>query len=264
MNTDDKDTSGAAGGASPDKKNELTSAPGSDERLASPEYLENLREAHDKTSRTHAQKLKTLQLRNREIRKQRQKGLSLPEHAREMTLDEMNRSFPLYFLMRWEFYFISATFVFFTAYFPWQWLADWGITRIFVTAMEQVVPSISGLSKEARHLPLDASKTQLSFIHFCCAVASTFKLLTQQPAVWRVASKTRFAAISIGMSMAGIVFVYVIFFWAGHFNSTLDEGWHANLLQVAASHTAFWLLLTVVLAMAWSGLQEVIRQAKQH
>jgi len=264
MNTDDKGTSGVKGESSREKESELPRAPGREERVPSFEYLEKLREAHEKTARSHEQKQEALQLQTREIRKQRQKGLALPEHARGMTLDEMNRCFPLYFLMRWEFYFTLVAFVFFTAYFPWQWLADCGLTSIFVTAIEQIVPSISGLSQEARHLPLDASKAQLSFIHFFCAVASTFKLVTQQSAVWRVAGKARFVAISIGMFMVGIIFVYVIFLWAGHFNNTLDDGWHANLLQVAASHTAFWLLQTIAFAMSWSGFQEVIRQAKQY
>lgn len=263
MNTDDKYTSGVKGESDPEKEGEFPSPPGRDERVPSFDYLEELRETHQKTAQSHEQKLEELQLQTREIRKQRQKGLALPEHARGMTLDQMNRRFPLYFLMRWEFYFTLMLFVFFTAYFPWQWLADWGLTIIFVTAIEQVVPSVSGLSQDARHLPLDSSKAQLSFIHFFCAVASTYKLVTQPPAVWRVASKARFVAISIGMFMVGIVFVYVIFFWAGRFNNTLDDGWHANLLQVAASHTAFWLLLTIAFSMSWSGLQEVIRQAKQ-
>jgi|AntRauTorcE11898_2_1112593.scaffolds.fasta_scaffold28849_2 hypothetical protein len=235
MNPKDKNTARKSKAQKPSEQNESTGFPDGEERQLNAEKI--LKPQHSKNP--------------------------LPAYARDMTLDEMNRPFPLYFLMRWEFYLALVVFVLFSAYMPWRWVSDWGVTRIFVAAIEQIVPSIIGLSQEARHLPLDASKVHLSFVHFCCAVASAYKLSTQRPAVWRIASRARFIGLFIFMSLAGAAFIYAIFFWSGHFNNGPDEAWHSNLLQVTASHTADWLLFTIAYAMAWSGLQEIVRQVRQ-
>ncbi len=260
MKQSDSDPSGKVG---PDNGNRATHTPGGDERMPSADYLEKLREEHEHQLREHTEVMEPNPRLAKDVMKKPRRRPPLPEYARDMTLDEINRSVPLYFLMRWEFYLALVAFVLFAAYFPWSWVADWGIVRVLVAAMERIVPSIAGLPSEARHLPREASKAQLSFIHFCCAVTFTYKMITQRAAVWRVASKARFLVGSTAASTLGSMFVYLIFFWTGHFNHGAADGWHGSRLEVAGCHTAFWLLLTLAFSMAWSGLQEVIRQLKR-
>lgn len=193
----------------------------------------------------------------------KKKQRPLPPYARHMSTAQLNQTFCWYFLMRWEFYLVLVAFVLFAAYFPWPWVADWGAVKAFVTVMERIVPSINGLPPEARHLPLAASKAQLSFIHFCGGIGFVYKLITQRPAVWREMSKLRFLVGSICFAVVAACWVYAIFFWAGNLNNGPQEDWHANRLQVAATHTVFWLFLTMTVSIAWSGIQEVIRQLKQ-
>lgn len=193
----------------------------------------------------------------------KKKKRPLPPHARHLSTAELNRTFCWYFLMRWEFYLALVSFVLFAAYFPWPWVADWSAVKALVAVMERIVPSIDGLPQEARHLPLAASKAQLSFIHFCGAVGFVYKLITQRPAIWREGSKFRFIGGAVCASILAAYWVHAIFFWHGHFNHGPEQGWHANRLQVAATHTVFWLFLTMTVSIAWSGIQEVIRQLRQ-
>lgn len=193
----------------------------------------------------------------------KKKQRPLPPYARHMSTAELNRTFCWYFLMRWEFYLALVSFVLFAAYFPWPWIADWSVVKAFVAVMERIVPSIDGLPPEARHLPLAASKAQLSFIHFWGGIAFVYKLITQRPAIWRMASKWRFLVGAIAAAILGAFYISAIFFWSGNFNVPPDQAWHANRLQVVGYYTFWWLALTMTFSMSWSGIQEVIRQLKQ-
>lgn len=207
-------------------------------------------------ARIHEQNQKNMQLLASLKKKQR----PLPPYARHMSTAQLNRTFCWYFLMRWEFYLVLVAFVLFAAYFPWPWVADWGAVKAFVAVMERIVPSIDGLPPEARHLPLAASKAQLSFIHFCGGIGFVYKLITQRPAVWREGSKRRFMVIVICAAILGALYVSAIFFWSGNFNIPPDQAWHANRLQIAGYYTSWWLALTMTFSMCWSGIQELIRQ----
>lgn len=116
----------------------------------------------------------------------------LPESARGLTAEQVARTSPLYFVIRWKTYVAIAAFVLAVTYFPWVWVADWGVIRVLVVAMEQLIASIDKLPTEARNLPVDASKAQLSFIHFVGIVTLFYKLYTQPLTFYREAENWRY------------------------------------------------------------------------
>ncbi|MEX0603957.1 MAG: hypothetical protein WD623_10420 [Marinobacter sp.] len=197
------------------------------------------------------------------VKKRGRRSYHLPDYAKNMTLDELNRNMPLYFMMRWEFYVALALFVLTTAYFPWDWIADLGVVRVFFMGMEKVIPSISGLPLELRQMSLDASKAQLSVIHFFGVVAFIYKIANQHPAVWRTISKVRLRIGCIGCFLLCIYPIYALFFWAGYFDVGKSEIVHSTSLKLASFHIFWWLALTLFCSLAWSFVQELYRRSKR-
>ncbi len=186
----------------------------------------------------------------------------IPEYARNMTWTEIRRREPGYELGRWEFYVGLAVFVLFAAYFPWPWVADWAVVQAFVAVMGSIVPSIEGLAPEYRHLPIEASKAQLSCIHFTGGAMVICKLLMQKNWILREVQIWKFYVKAIGAIVLSLFIVVVFFFWDGGFDSNRAEPGmgHHSRMQIAGFYTFMWFSLGALWSLALGYVGEIVRR----
>jgi len=186
----------------------------------------------------------------------------LPESARGLTAEQVARTSPLYFVIRWETYVAIVAFVLAVTYFPWVWVADWGVIRVLVVAMEQLIASIDKLPAEARNLPVGASKAHLSFIHFVGIVTLFYQLYTQPLTFYREAENWRYVVGFLALGLGSLLFSVFIFFWPGHFPKGKEYEWHESLLQVSCTYTVIWFFQVTQTNWSWTYLKTLISRSK--
>jgi hypothetical protein len=195
-------------------------------------------------------------------RRKKKHRYPLPESARGLTAEQVARTSPLYFVLRWETYVAITAFVLAITYFPWVWVADWGVMRVLVVAMEQLVASIDKLPAQARNLPVDASKAQLSIIHIVGAVTLIYRLCTQRPTMYREAENWRYFNGFLVCGVFGLFFSVFTFLWPGYFPEGEGYEWHESILQVSGFYTVVWFFQFTLISWAWSYLQKLIIRFK--
>lgn len=192
------------------------------------------------------------------VEKGRGRRPPLPESARGLTVEQISRTSPVYFVLRWESYVAIVAFVIAMTYFPWGWVADWGVVRVLVVAMEQLIASIDKLPAAARNLPVDESKAHLSIIHFTCMVTLIYRVFTQRPTLYREIETWRFFVGFLMFGFGWMFFASFPFFWQGYFRPGIGNWWHESLLEVSGFHTALWLFQLLMLSCSLSFLKQIM------
>lgn len=200
--------------------------------------------------------------KRQERRRKKLQRYPYPESARGLPAEQISRTSPLYFALRWESYVAIAAFILVMTYFPWTLVGDWGVVRVLVVAMEQLIASIDQLPEQARNLPVDASKAQLSMIHIAGAVTVVYRLLTQCPTMYREVETRRYFIAFIVLGLSGLFFTLFNFLWPGHFPEGKEYEGHESLLQVSIFYTMIWFFQFTLLSWSWSHLQKWISRVK--
>ncbi len=225
--------------------------------LDAPEHWNSYVLKQKKKARESREKVEaTIQLLS--VEKGRRGRYPLPESARGLTVEQISRTSPFYFVLRWESYVAMVAFVIAMTYFPWVWIAEWGVVRVLVVTMEQLIASIDKLPAAARNLPIDESKAHLSIIHFTCMVTLIYRISTQRRTLYRELETWRFFLSFLMLSFSWMFFGAITFFWEGYFRPGIGYWWHENLLEVSSFHTTLWLTQLLTLSWAWSYLQKMI------
>ncbi len=182
-----------------------------------------------------------------------------PLYARRMSMDEIVRLSPIYFMHLWQFYAFVAVFGVLATYFPWSWVADYAVAQALVVTMERAMPSVAALTTGTHMLPVDAVKAKWSFVHLVCGFLVFYKLVCQKPAVHRETPKLR---AFMGVVCAGaIATVFLLFFFLSP-KAFHDNGpdWAKSSLGESAWVLFSWWCFAFASSLAWSFWQDLLRR----
>jgi hypothetical protein len=145
-------------------------------------------------------------------------------------------------------------------YFPWTVLADSATLQSFAWTIARIVPSIDGMPAEARHLPRDASRIQLSLLHFACGAFFVWLALTLKPAIWLLGPIYRFVISIVAFLIPLAASIYWIFFWSGQPSEAGLNNMHE---VVGVAVFVPWFLFIGSFLCQLSAVYELARRARQ-